>query len=497
MIGWLPENAHPWIAEATTAAGSIVLLAMSRVGSLERKAGDVALLVVAMSALASVIALDAPQGYVLERVTVADPFAGFFRFVLAMCALATTWLSTRSREGTGPAAALSWSLLLVALLGMDLMVSSISILSAWCGFAISGLASALWIASRHEGSGGEHPALPLLVQSAIGCALLLAGFTLLFALTGASDFPGIGSHRSVALAAPGGAAVWYVAAVLVLAALGQRIGAAPLHAWRVDAAGTSSIAAAAWLEIASSIAALALLTRVLRFALCSGVSPEGAWAVSPLERWPDLLSVLAMLAMVVGNFGALRAADLRRMTAYLATAQAGALLMGLVSLSDDALRACLFHAVAFALSLAGMLAVLAPVVEQAGSSDFEALRGLARRRGGARWSAAALACFVLSLAAVPPFGGFSGKVALITAAYGGGRSVLVAASALASVLALLLGVRILATLLDRPADPDEPVHVDFEAALLAGLLLAGTIVIGMLPEALASFASRSVVFFGG
>jgi NADH:ubiquinone oxidoreductase subunit 2 (subunit N) len=157
----------------------------------------------------------------------------------------------------------------------------------------------------------------------------------------------------------------------------------------------------------------------------------------------------------------------------------------------------LFHTVVYALTVFGLLAALAPVVEQAGSDDFEVLRGLARRRGSAKPAAAAIALFVLSLSAVWPLAGCTGRSLLLALLIKSGGTGLAAVAAAASGIGLLVVIRIVATLLDRPHDADENVTLDFEATMLVALTLAGTIGFGLWPGPLLAFAGRSVVFFGG
>ncbi|MFN2427697.1 MAG: NADH-quinone oxidoreductase subunit N, partial [Candidatus Binatia bacterium] len=449
-------------------------------------AGDFTLVMVAVSAVGAVVSMDAPQGTFAAGMIVVDPFAAFFKFVISMAALVVAWLSTRTRENeeVPTAGPVSWALFGLSLLGMDLMVSAIHVLTAWAGFQLATMTSALWIATRRDAAFATQAGLTTLLEAAAASALMTL------------DYATLGGKLAPALAAPGGKAVMFAALALVIVGLGQKLAIVPWQQSRVDLAESSALPVSAWLQVGSTIAGLAMLARLLRTAL-SGASGGDGWATLPGVEWPALLSVIAMVTMTVGNAAALRETNLKRLLAWLSVAQTGYLLAGLAALSDEGLGAVLFHSVAYALMTFGAMAAIAPVMEAAGSDDIEVLRGLARRRGGARVAAVAIALFFLALSAVPPLAGYTGRVLILAAVIKAGGYALALVAALSSGIGLLCCTRVVVTLLDRPVDADETVPLDFEVVVLAGLLMAGTIGVGLWPGPLTSFVERSVVFFGG
>lgn len=497
------ELVQPLASEAILASGVALLLVTSRIGALRERAGEIALLVVAASAAGAVVSMDVPHRLLAWGTIAVDPFGAFFKFVLSLVALSVVWLATRSREAELGRSGVSWSLFLASLIGMSVMATAVSIAAAWAGFAVASVCGALWIASRADPDvtlpAADAPAevgRAVLLQGMAASAMMLLGLSLLFALTGSLDYAGLEARLPVALASPGGKGVMLTAIVLTIAGIGSRLAMVPWHMLRAGVADASPLPAAAWMQAAQTLAGLALLARFVRCVLCAP-GTTGGWATLPGVEWPPLLSVAAMATMTVGNLAALRATSARRLFAWLTVAQGGYLLTGLVALSDRGLEAMLFHGVAYALMSIGALAALAPIADAADSTQFEILRGLARRRGGAKFLAVALSVFSLSLAGVPPLAGYTGRVYLLSALLDAGRSALVVVAAFNSVIGLLCCVRVVGTMLDRPLDPDEPVAMDFEAGLLVVLLLFGTVWLGLLPAPLATFVARSVVFFGG
>jgi len=454
---------------------------------------------VAASAVGAVVSMDAPQGWIAGRLFVVDPFAAFFKFVLSMTALAVVWLSTRARErealagGSGP---VSWALFALSLLAMDLMASAAHVLSAWIAFEVATISTASWIALRRDPASAAGAGLVALLEGTAASAMMMLGFALLAGLAGTLEYAALGSKLSISLAAPGGKAVMFAALALVIAGLGSRLSLAPWDRARADLAEHASLPVSAWLQVGSSIAGLAMLARFVRTAL-SDPSTGDPWATLPGVEWPTLLAAVSMVTMTVGNVAALRENNLKRLLAWLSVAQSGYLLMGLVALSDAGLEGMLFHIVAYALMTFGVMVAIAPLVEVARSDDFEVLRGLGRRRGGARVVAFAVGLFVLSLSAFPPLAGHGGRVLLLSALIQSGGTALALVAAFNSAIGLLGCVRVIATLLDRPHDADENVPLDFEVVALVGLLAGATVGLGLWPAPLASFVERSVVFFGG
>ncbi len=499
MTDAVPELLRPWLAELVLLAGSALLVAPARMRSWAGRPVDLVPLVLAGSAVAAVTSMDAIRRFAAGGLLSVDPFASFFKLVLSMTALAAVWLATRAPEAEddGDTSALAWSSFLVSVAALDFMVSAASALVAWTAFGVAMLASALWASLRrpHDRTAAAS-ALVLLLEGAAASALLLTGFALVYGLAGTFVYDDIGGRLAVALAAPGGRIVLFAAIVFAVAGASWRIGLVPWERSRVELAATGPLSQAAWLLTGPAIATLAMLTRFLRCALSAPVT-GGAWTAIPGVDWASLVAVVAMVTMILGNVAALRETNLRRLVAWLAVTQAGFLAVGLVAASDEALEAMLFHAVVYAVMTFGLLAVLAPVIEQAGSDDFEVLRGLARRRGSARAAAVAIAVFVLALSAIWPLAGYTGRAMLLTALLRSGGSVLASFAAVASAIGLLVLVRIVATLLDRPQDAEENVTFDFEAVVLVTLLVVATVGIGIWPGPLAELAGRSVVFFGG
>lgn len=485
-----------FLGEFVLAAGALLLLAVGRGPAGREKAADLALVVVAANAVGAVMSMDAAPGYVAGGALVVDGFGGLVKFLMSMMALAVVWMSTRARERPGDGGGVGWALFALSLLGLQLMVSAVQVTALWAAFTLSGAAGALWVAARCREKPASELAVRAGVEAAASSALLLFGLALLCGFSGALDYATMAGRLSASLAAPGATTVLLTSAVLLVVGAGRAAAMLPWQGWRADLGRDASPAVAAWFATVPALAALAVLVRLLR-GVFSTTTSDGVWTPLAGVEWASLVSVAAMATMLVGAAGALRETRLQRLIAWWSVAQAGFLLTGLVALDDAGVRAMLFHSVACALMLLGAWTAFAPLVEVSGLADLEALRGLARRRGNARPLAAAIAVFMLSLAAMPPLAGYTGRVFLLTEVFQAGRWVLALVAVLAGLLGWLSCIRIVVTMADRPADADENVPLDFESLVLMGLLLAGTLGLGLWPGSLVSFVERSVSFFGG
>ncbi|MFN2375453.1 MAG: proton-conducting transporter membrane subunit [Candidatus Binatia bacterium] len=496
MSGALLQMPGPFLGEFVLAAGALLLLAFGRGTAGREKAADLALVVVAANAVGTVTSMDAAPGYAGGGALVVDGLGGLVKFLMSMMALAVVWMSTRARERPYDGGGVGWALFAVSLLGLQLMVSAVQMAVLWVAFTVSSAAGALWVAVRCSEKPADGFAARSGVEAAASSALLLFGIALLCGFSGALDYATMAGRLSASLSAPGATTVALTSAVLMVVGIGRAAAMLPWQGWRADLGRDASPAVAAWFVTVPALAALAVVARLLR-GVFSSAAADGAWAPLPGVEWASLVSVAAMATMLVGAAGALRETRLQRSLAWWSVAQAGFLITGLVALDDAGVRAMLFHAVACAAMLLGAGTAFAPLVEASGLPDLEALRGLARRRGNAKPLAAAIAVFMLSLAAMPPLAGYTGRVFLMTTVFEAERWMLALAAVLAGLLGWLSCIRILVTMADRPADADENVPLDFESVVLMGLLLAGTLGLGLWPGGLVSFVERSVSFFGG
>jgi NADH-quinone oxidoreductase subunit N len=375
---------------------------------------------------------------------------------------------------------------------MYFMASASNLLMAYLSLEFVSLTS--YVLSgylRHDRRSGE-AALKYLIYGGVASGTMIYGMSWIFGLTGSLDFAHInavlttGNPHKLAL---------FVALVLTLVGLGYKVTAAPFHMWAPDVYTGAPIPITAFLSVGSKAAGFALMMRFFYPAL-SRMDAGGAWQFLPGVDWPQLVLVLCMVTMTLGNLAALSQRNLKRLLAYSSIAHAGYILMGFVVLSNEGLRAMLFYMVVYYLMNIGAFLVVMIVANATGREDIDGFRGLAWRGGAA--PAVAMAIFLFSLTGLPPLAGFVGKFYLFAAVVRQQFYFLAIVGVLNSVVSLYYYARIVRTMfLDFPDGTEVPVTVSAHNGALMWALSAATIVMGVYWAPVIAVADRSLRFFTG
>jgi NADH-quinone oxidoreductase subunit N len=479
----------PEIALVATILGIFIADLLVRT---KERLGEVALVGVAVSlfAVAGTAAYD--ESWLFSRMIVHDQFAVFFKVVFALAAFATVWMSLGSREVRRTYQGEYYGLLLSSTLGLYFMATATNLLMAYLSLEFVSLTSYVLTGFlRHNRRSGE-ASLKYLIYGGVASGTMIYGMSWIFGLTGSMDYATI--NQVLATGEPNQLAL-FLALVLTLAGFGYKIAAVPFHMWAPDVYTGAPIPITAFLSVGSKAGGFALLVRFFYPGL-STVVGDGEWELAGGVEWPQLVLVLSMVTMTLGNLAALQQQNLKRLLAYSSIAHAGYILMGFVLLSDDGLRAMLFYVVTYYLMNIGAFLIVMIVANATGREDIDGYRGLAWR--GAAVPAVAMAIFLFSLAGIPPLAGFIGKFYLFAAVIEKQLYFLAIVGILNSVLSLYYYARIVRTMfLDMPAGGEAAVTVDRSNGLLLAPLAVLTVVLGVYWAPVIDFADRSVRFFTG
>jgi NADH-quinone oxidoreductase subunit N len=365
-----------------------------------------------------------------------------------------------------------FALLLLATLGMGFMVTSRNLLGAFVALELVSLSLYALTALNPARKESAEAALKYFTYGGVASAFLLFGISYLFGALGQLDIT-----QATLAEAP---RLVVVAYLFILVGLGFKLALAPFHLWAPDVYQAAPTPAAAWIASGSKIAGVALL-----LALLGPVSlPSAHSAIVPL------LLLMAVASMAVGNLGALRQANVKRLLAYSAIANAGYILVAVVAFTDAGRAAALFYAIVYAIATLGAFAVVSVWNDRLGREALiEDFRGAWKTSPGL---SLALLVFVLSLAGIPPLAGFVGKFYLFFAAihaapqmeyWSDGLYWLVAVALLFSVVALYYYLKILKAVFVREENGEldsSPVGLPAATAILVLALL--TVALGVWPE---------------
>jgi NADH-quinone oxidoreductase subunit N len=431
--------------------------------------------------------------WLFHRMIVYDSFALFFRVLIALAAVVAVWMSMGSAEVRRCAQGEYYAILLASTLGMFLMAESANLLMAYLSLEIVSLTSYVLTGILKHNRRSQEAALKYLIYGGVASGTMIYGMSWLYGIAGSLDFTAI-NH---ALFAAGGVPplTVFIALVLILAGLGYKVASVPFHMWAPDVYEGAPIPITTFLAIGSKAAGFALLTRFF-YPGVSRLDVGGGWTALGGVEWPQLLLVVCVITMTLGNLAALQQDNLKRMLAYSSIAQAGYALMGFVLLSNDGLRAMLVYLFAYYVMDAGAFLVVMIVANATGREDMGAYRGLAWRGGAA--PAIALAIFLLSLTGIPATIGFIGKFYVFAAAVRGRFYVLAVIGILNSVVSLYYYMSpVRAMFLEQPDDGAQAIAIGVWNYSLMGLLALATVVLGLYPPPVIAFAARSLHFFVG
>ncbi|MGH7786944.1 MAG: NADH-quinone oxidoreductase subunit N [Candidatus Binatia bacterium] len=482
------ESLRYILPELILAATILVVFVGDLLVRQKERLGELALVGVAVSLFAVARVAQNDGVYLFNRMIVHDPFAVFFKVIFALATLATIWMSLSSKEVQRTYQGEYYGILLSSALGMYFMASATNLLMAYLSLEFVSLTSYVLTGSlRHNRRSGE-ASLKYLIYGGVASGTMIYGMSWIFGLTGSMDYTAI----SQALQGAQNPLALFIAVVLVLSGFGYKIAAVPFHMWAPDVYTGAPIPVTAFLSVGSKAAGFALLLRFFYPGL-SSLGEGGRWQALGGADWPQLVLVLCMVTMTLGNLAALQQTNIKRLLAYSSIAHAGYMLMGFVVLSDEGLRAMLFYLLTYYLMNIGAFLTVMIVANTTGREDIDGFRGLAWR-GGAL-PAVAMAVFLFSLAGIPPLAGFIGKFYLFAAVIRDQFYLLALVAGINSVVSLYYYARIVrAMFLDFPVGDETPVAVDWSNGLLLGALTVGTLVLGVYWAPVIAFADRSLHF---
>jgi NADH-quinone oxidoreductase subunit N len=481
-----------WPELALTAAALIIILA-DLVISEKSILGDAALVFTA-AALALIGAEPRIAGaWLFNRMLVYDSFAVFFRALIALAALVAVWMSIGSEEVRKCEPGEYYAVLLASTLGMFLMAESVNLLMAYLALEFVSLTSYILTGILKHNRRSQEAALKYLIYGGVASGMMIYGMSWIFGLSGSLDFSVI--NRALFASGHVPALAIFIALVLILAGMGYKVASVPFHMWAPDVYEGAPIPITTFLAIGSKAAGFALLTRFFYPAI-SRLGAGGSWQALTGVEWPQLLLIVCVITMTLGNLAALRQENMKRMLAYSSIAQAGYALMGFVLLSNDGIRAMLVYLFAYYVMDAGAFLVVMIVANATGREDVAAYRGLAWRGGAV--PAIALSIFLLSLTGIPATIGFIGKFYVFAAAIRERFYILALIGILNSVVSLYYYMTPVKTMfLDQPVGDEAPIAFEFWNYGLMGALAIATVLLGLYPPPVIAFASRSMHFFLG
>ncbi len=316
---------------------------------------------------------------------------------------------------------------LIGLLGMMIMISANSLLIMYLGLETLALSLYALVAIDRNNVTAAESAMKYFVLGAIASGALLYGISWVYGVTGTLMFDEI----AAAIAADPGLnslPLWFGLAFLIVG-IAFKFGAVPFHMWLPDVYQGARTPVTLYIATAPKLAALAFTIRIL---------VDGLGGLH--ETWNDMIMVVAVLSLLAGNVIAIAQSNIKRMLGYSTIAHVGFILLGVYVGTDKGYSSALFYTLTYIVAAAGAFGIVILLsrrgFEAENISDFKGLNARSP------WFALMMMFLMFSMAGVPPFIGFFGKLNVIDAVLSAGHPGLAVLMVLASVVGAYYYLRV-------------------------------------------------------
>jgi len=365
------------------------------------------------------------------------------------------------------------------LLGAMVITVGANMLTLYLGLELLSLSMYALVAMERDSLAASEAAIKYFVLGAIASGMLLYGVSMIYGATGSLDL------IEIAIAAESGDVnrqILTYGLVFVAIGIAFKLGVVPFHMWVPDVYQGAPTPITLFIGSIPKLASFALMFRIL------------AEALAPLaEEWQDILYVLSLMSMIVGNLVAIAQTNVKRMLAYSTIAHMGFLLIGFLAATDGGFAAAMFYAVVYAFtSMAAFALVILVGTRDHDAQLLEDFAGLGRR---SPWFGFVAIAIVFSLAGVPPFPGFWAKWFVIKEAVGVGFVTLAVVAVLASVVGAYYYLNLLKIVFfDDPGGRAAPEATpDFRLVLSVNAIIV--LALGLSPDLLMQVCQRVTALY--
>lgn len=394
---------------------------------------------------------------------------GFFFKTLFMFAAAITALLLMDHEKAGQRGE-AYLMLLASLLGMNLMAVSADLIMLYLSIETASIPLYLLAGFIINDERSTEAGFKYLLFGILASTVMLYGFSLIFGFSGTTDI-----YKLSAMFAEGKITLpfFFGLIALLIVGLGFKISSVPFHFWAPDVYQGAPTPIAGYLSTVSKAAGFAVIVRLFFVAFSFGDQPE------LLHSWTWTLAVVAAITMTVGNLLALNQTNIKRLLAYSSIGHAGYALIGVVAFTQLGAASVVFYLAAYIATNLLAFGIVMAFSSVTGSDELSDYSGLSRR--SPLLGLMVLTAF-LSLAGMPPFGGFVAKVFVFAAGVQANYTWLVIVGILNSIIAVYYYLNVIKYVyLYRMPEQDEekhPIPLSHSYAIALVVLTIAVILIG-------------------
>ena len=376
-------------------------------------------------------------------------------------------------------------LALFATLGMMVMISANHFLTIYIGLELLSLSLYAMVAMNRDSVVSTEAAMKYFVLGALASGLLLYGMSMIYGATGTLEITGVAERLY------GGGVnqtVLVFGLVFLVAGLAFKLGVVPFHMWIPDVYHGAPTSVTLFIGSAPKLAAFAIVMRLLVNGL-----------ITMAQDWQQMLIILSVLSMAIGNLAAIAQTNLKRMLAYSAISHMGFMLLGIVTgvVSGDARYALnaysssMFYVISYVLMSSGTFGMIL-MMSRAGfeADNLDDYKGLNKR---SPWFAGIMLMLMFSMAGVPFFVGFFAKFSVLQAVMAAGYTWLAIVAVIFSLIGAFYYLRVVKLMyFDVPAD-DTPIQAPADIKWLVSLNGIAVAAFGLMPQVLMSLCAYALL----
>jgi NADH-quinone oxidoreductase subunit N len=369
-----------------------------------------------------------------------------------------------------------YAMVLFGLLGMMIMVSGHNMLTIYIGLELLSLCLYSLVAFDRDNPRASESAMKYFVLGALASGMLLYGMSMLYGMTGSLDVSDIANSIAQQPKSP----VLILGLVFVVAGLAFKFGAVPFQMWVPDVYQGSPTPMTLLIGSVPKLAAYAMTVRLL----VQGLHPLAL-------DWQDMLVLMAVLSIIIGNFSAIVQTNLKRMLAYSTISHVGFIMFGMMSANANGFASSFFYISTYVLmSIAGFGIILLLSRQGFEAEEINDLKGLNQRHP---WFAFLMLIIMFSMAGIPPTVGFYAKFTVLQAAWQAGFTWQVVLAVLMATIGAFYYLNIVRKMyFDAPED-HTPLTAPLDMRFILSVHSLALLGLGLFPEVLLGVCGHSLL----
>ena len=423
---------------------------------------------------------------------VIDPFSSYMKIIIIISTLLIIVASWANGELSKYRKGEYFTLIGIMVVGLFLMTSSIDIIMLYVSIEVVSIMSFVLAGYLKLNTRSNEAGLKYVIYGAFSSGVMLFGLSLVFGLTGSTNYFVIQEAISSMDSSANPALI--MALLMIFAGFGYKISSVPFHFWTPDVYEGAPTTITAYLSVAPKAAGFAMIIRFFHQIFSDSIALSGnAMGYTDLP-WPEIIGILAVVTMTLGNLVAIQQESIKRMLAYSSIAHAGYMMLALPVLSMDAVESIMIYLFVYIFMNLGAFFIVIIVKNKTGGETFEEYDGLG-------WKmpivGALMTLFMLSLTGLPPTAGFVGKLYIFKTLVGAGSDFLwlVIAGGINSVISLYYYFHVVKVMFLSGKRSDK---LSYPPSLMLGLIIftaVPSLVLGLYWNPLAKWVKESLVFY--